>query len=347
MEIRNRELVMWLLHQNTKGNMLIALMISIGISGIMMTAMTTFFTNSMKAQKQITQKYEMLDLKQSLLSTMSKSEICKAQLIAINAKIIKNSRNFEPISMSSIKFSAEANSTAMAIVNELLPGTTTGLKVSDISLKIIDGDSITNIFNAQFVVTFDPSTTQGSFAPISVNQKVIRDSTTNKIIDCLSVGTTNSDRVQEAPESNSNGPYEKWANTTQECTSKHLGRDVLNSISFDEKGQISKVCSGLTNSQTCQVVNNQSPLPQLVWTSSTGTNQDGALMNTSCYTEVQSGSPCFVGLGVKSGGGIYFSNQGFQVETYFDQNGEPVIQGGNKKHSIFGPGLGQQPCHVR
>ena len=42
--------------QGRAGNTLISLLISMGISGIMMVGMMAFFTNQMRAQKQLAQK---------------------------------------------------------------------------------------------------------------------------------------------------------------------------------------------------------------------------------------------------------------------------------------------------
>ncbi len=75
---------------NSSGNTLISLLISLAVSGIMMAAMMSFFTNQLRAQKRLAQKYETLDLKNSIMRAMTRSEICKDLLTSNNVVIKKN-----------------------------------------------------------------------------------------------------------------------------------------------------------------------------------------------------------------------------------------------------------------
>lgn len=165
---------------------MIEILVVVAIVGVISFIFSTLTVNQIRAAKAVTQKLEMNDLKQTLMTALSNSANCECLLnplknltdaagLRFNASQI-NLGSVPPVfgSMSLTTINSACDSVTGApilpivSVNSPLPGTTTGLRVTNISVGNIRPFNPTlNQFIGNFQVEFDPETTIGSVAPVT------------------------------------------------------------------------------------------------------------------------------------------------------------------------------------
>ncbi len=177
--------------KSNKGNTLISVIIALGISGLIISGTMTALTNQLVEQKRISQKYELLELKNTMMRSFTNPAACIAQIPAGNNKVESEGAGFKPITLNTLKLSSSATSPVIAETSKdqsiLLPGTSTGLKIKKIEFQILAPtvDGINTEYQGQFVITPDEETTKGYFAPITISQIVKTDGgAPNQIISC-------------------------------------------------------------------------------------------------------------------------------------------------------------------
>lgn len=142
------------------------------------------FNAQFKNQKKIIEKFQTIDTKNLILTSLADSNICKCQMGTIvltpNATQV-----FNDAKIDIIKTSCAAGAETIVQRSNPIAGATT-LVAKDISITSFSvSDLATNKYNAKIQVSFDPEKSSMVFKPIMVDMQIKTDAS-NKIIDCVS-----------------------------------------------------------------------------------------------------------------------------------------------------------------
>lgn len=166
---------------NARGQSLIQSIVAIAVSAIAINAVIATTVNMQKANKQLAQKLESIDLKNQLMSTFLKPANCTCQLNAnvnvTNASNLKfDSGETSPsINLTELKAGCAPSSPSLTKAGELLPGTQTNLKVKSVKLSEIVATGNPDEYAGFFNIEFDEKTTAGPLASIRIRQAFVID----------------------------------------------------------------------------------------------------------------------------------------------------------------------------
>jgi len=194
-----------MLFLNHRGQSLIQVLISLGLMGILASALMTMMSIQMKETRALTQKVASLDLEKLLIASLANGKVCKYVL------------NFNGVgSAAPLTFDASPGGLPQTItlpqdrplyaaVNEGIPiGTwpiaaktgelgspsSTSLKIRSIQLRVNSGSN--GRYLGDWVVNWDENSLVRSILPLSVSTNLKVDDTTNpsaaKILDCQGIG---------------------------------------------------------------------------------------------------------------------------------------------------------------
>lgn len=170
--------------KNNRGESLIMVLVALGISGIIMLATMSMFNSQLKNQKKIIEKFQIIDTKNLILTSLADSSICKCQLGTI-VLAPDATQVFNDASINMIKTSCLAGAETIVRKSNPLAGTT-NLVTDDIRITSFSvSDLATKKYNAKIQVSFDPNKSSMPFKPIIVDMQLKTDAS-NKIIDCVS-----------------------------------------------------------------------------------------------------------------------------------------------------------------
>ncbi|MGZ3795588.1 MAG: type IV pilus modification PilV family protein [Pseudobdellovibrionaceae bacterium] len=142
---------------NANGFSLVEVLISLGIISIGMMVMAEFTLSQTKSQKRIVQKYELIELKNNISSALEDPSLCLCMLPNILNSTVE-------MSLNSIKDSCVASAAPLVSKNDFLPGTQTGIKISDIKIKKMTLIG-TDLYTADIVIIPDPGSLVMSLMP--------------------------------------------------------------------------------------------------------------------------------------------------------------------------------------
>lgn len=165
-----------------RGFSLIEVLVLLGILSVVGLGAATMISQLSTEQMIIGQKYEMLDLKQTMLNALSNPATCVCMLNPTNNATNSTSLTFDStapnppaIMLDHFYAACDGNNhptSAIVSAGQALPGSVTGLKVASITLRGISsiGAPGAHTFQAEFDVQFDPHSMLLARQPIMVSQ---------------------------------------------------------------------------------------------------------------------------------------------------------------------------------
>lgn len=186
---------------------MVEVLIVVAIVGVISLVFSTLTVNQIRAAKAVTQRLEMNDLKQTLMTAISNTANCSCLLnpvtnltdaagLRFNASQI-NIAAVPPVlgsmPLTSINSACDTVSGAPILpivsVNSPLQGSTSGLRVSSISVgNIRPFNPALNQFIGSYQVDFDPETTIGSVAPVTAQVSFVASGTAGMVTVASCVG---------------------------------------------------------------------------------------------------------------------------------------------------------------
>lgn len=166
---------------NTRGQSLVQTLVAAGILSIILSAMTAATVNMHKSNKLLSQKLEVLDLKNQLQSTFLNPDTCTCQLNPTlnsgNSTNLKFDSTIATSSMNLKQLKSACAPSASELVKEDSPllGTQTGLRVSSVLMTNIQATGNTDEYIGTIEVRLQGETLAGPLAPLRFLQKFYGD----------------------------------------------------------------------------------------------------------------------------------------------------------------------------
>lgn len=193
--------------RSQRGFGILEILVSVSILGILISAMVSYQDFQLKAQRRLLQKYEAMELKQNLASTMASvswGDICTCQLNPANAS------NPDPSIGPLLRFDATAtpdsqtlnirkifgscgtvSPTILISEGAAVPGTQTGLKIRDIKFTKLEpiGSAGNPVWKGVWQVNLDTGS-DPSLHPIEITQlfNIAAASPTSTVNECYTAG---------------------------------------------------------------------------------------------------------------------------------------------------------------
>ncbi|GEM_PF-5023763 len=153
---------------NRKGSSLIEVLISLGISLVLMASVGLILTAQMKESKNITQRLAISDLNSLLINTLMNGAVCTRVLTA--GSVTFDSTNADSyISLTGIPYSASVGSVDAVSAGTTIQG---GVRVESIRLENF-ANTGTDTYSADFVIRFDANSLVRSAKPIRLSQIIV------------------------------------------------------------------------------------------------------------------------------------------------------------------------------
>lgn len=166
---------------NQKGQTLVQTLVSIGITAIVIAAVASFTVQMQKSNKLLSQKLEVLDLKNQLITNFLNPATCSCQLnpainVANAANLKFNSANASSsMDLQEIRTSCVSSASVLVKKGVALPGTQTGLVVESVHMSNIESTGNDNEFYGTIHVRFSPSSLAGPLQGVKIRQKFFTD----------------------------------------------------------------------------------------------------------------------------------------------------------------------------
>lgn len=179
--------------KSSYGFTIIEVMIAMAIMMVVVLGIMSLNNSQQKQSKSLSQKQELIDLKNALLSQITKSDVCSFHLKdkVFNAATTPTQQTPSPtiISFPQLNHAADPNSATIAKVGEKLPGTMTNLKVQSITFKNIFATGNLEEYRGVFEISMEPSSLALSLKPIQLPVALKTDPASplnaKKIIECV------------------------------------------------------------------------------------------------------------------------------------------------------------------
>lgn len=193
--------------RNQSGSALIQALVGMGVMATM-TGIFASMMNQMGIQQQLLfKKLEYADLKMTLLSSLSKGEVCTWQFLGQTLPLPG-----APLSISELRSGVDVSSPLIIKKGEALPGTTAGLVVQDIVVAEAAPFSGPLTFQAKLQVLFEEKAGTPPINPPTISIRFIADAA-NKIISCVDATT----QKDEQPSPSSSGSFNLSAASLGNC----------------------------------------------------------------------------------------------------------------------------------
>lgn len=166
---------------NNKGQSLVQTLLAAGILAVILSATTTATVNMQRSNKLLSQKLEVLDLKNQLQSAFLNPDICTCQLNATmnsgNSANLKFDSTAGGASMNLKELKSACVPTASTLVKENSPllGTQTGLRTASVMITNIQPTGNTEEYVSTVEVRYQEDTLAGPLAPMRFLQKFYAD----------------------------------------------------------------------------------------------------------------------------------------------------------------------------
>lgn len=170
---------------------LVEVLIAVGIMGIVMMGMTSMFDSQRQQLRILSQKQDLIDLKNIMLNQLSKASVCTWQL---KNKQINNASPTSPTSFSptvltftgnTIYSGINAASAPLAVEGAPIPNSLNGVVIESVRFKDIYATGNTNEYRGVIEVAFAPASLQMMLKPIQqpVIIKTLGPPSTTDVID--------------------------------------------------------------------------------------------------------------------------------------------------------------------
>ncbi len=156
------------------GQSIVSVLISLAISGIVITVMLQISSEQNKSLKHFTQKSDVLEVRNIISEQLSDPQFCdwqfsKNNTVKINTSNIANAK----ITFNNIHLGKNATSPTIIAVNDKL----SGLKVNSIEYTDLVAVGATGKYQGNLEISFDPSTAARSIAPLKIKKFILVDMT--------------------------------------------------------------------------------------------------------------------------------------------------------------------------
>lgn len=161
---------------NDRGTSLIEIIVVMGIFGIIAAAMATLFSNQQHQMRILTQKQELLDLKNILLMQLSRPEICtwqfKDKRVDLSGSPTASNPSPSKVELNQLYHGPDTTSALIGETGQLLPGTQTRIRVSKISLEGFYTSGNPNEYIASLKVVLEEDSLAIPFQPSRITQVI-------------------------------------------------------------------------------------------------------------------------------------------------------------------------------
>lgn len=177
-----------------QGFSLMEVLMAVAVMSIISFVMAQMFNSQLVGQKYLSQKYELLDVKNFIMSSFANADICSCQLnvdsadnphssaersqIHFDRSLTSDKKSAHPdqvINVNKIFGGCGAAAPTLVAAGQKVPGSQTNLYIKSVSLVDLVPTGITDEWNANWRIDFDGGGV--SLAPIKIAQKISIDST--------------------------------------------------------------------------------------------------------------------------------------------------------------------------
>lgn len=157
------------------GMSLVEVLVSLGITVILMSATASMFLTQHRENRALNQKLEFLDLKNQVMQAFQNLNTCSWHLAGKTfdtTGVTTTNPSSTTINLTALYQAANSTSLVLARENSRLPGTVTNLEVSTIQFKNITATGNSNEFKGFFEVAFSNSSLARSMRPVQIPQTI-------------------------------------------------------------------------------------------------------------------------------------------------------------------------------
>lgn len=147
-------------------------LIGIAVTGTMAAVFASMMSQMNSQYNMLARKLESADLKTAVMTALNQGEVCNWQLAGKNLTGLVGTLGVSGLSIPTLYSGTTATSQPLAQVGELLPGSTSNLRVSRIEFKNISAFSGPTSYQGQLEIDFEQGKNHAPMRPIQIGLRV-------------------------------------------------------------------------------------------------------------------------------------------------------------------------------
>lgn len=160
---------------NNRGMSLVEVLVSLGITVILMSATASMFVTQQRENRALNQKLEMVDLKNQIMQAFQNSSTCTWQIQGKTfntSGVTSTNPSSTSIDLVELRHGPNSSSLLLAKTNSTLPGSQSNLKVASIRFNNILATGNPDEYKGHFEITFMDSSLSRPMRPTIIPQVI-------------------------------------------------------------------------------------------------------------------------------------------------------------------------------